>query len=179
MGLCTCRHSDAQVSRGRVKIFSKNENVSDSLCEECIYSPHARPRSLMAINVHQVTVRKRLKSHDEQLMFIIPVSAITLCMDIVTVGRGWSWRGLPFIGLCSTAQRKIFLSCWASKPSPEQEPPKSLCSNMSAMPWCLSRLVLRGFEQGRCSPFYRGILSSRILSRGLSRWFSQLVFIFW
>jgi hypothetical protein len=29
----------------------------------------------MAINDHQVTVGKQLKSHDEQLMFIIPMVA--------------------------------------------------------------------------------------------------------
>jgi hypothetical protein len=36
----------------------------------------------MEINAHQVTAEKQLKSHDEQLMFIIPVSAVTICFDI-------------------------------------------------------------------------------------------------
>jgi hypothetical protein len=50
----------------------------------------ARPRSLMIINAHQVIAGKRLKSHDEQLMLIIPVvgryNMLTICLDIVTVG---------------------------------------------------------------------------------------------
>jgi hypothetical protein len=41
----------------------------------------------MIINAHQVTAEKRLESHDEQLMLIIPVSAVTICHDIKTVGH--------------------------------------------------------------------------------------------
>jgi hypothetical protein len=41
----------------------------------------------MAINVHQVTAGKRLKNYDEQLMLIIPVSVVTICEDIKTVGQ--------------------------------------------------------------------------------------------
>jgi hypothetical protein len=37
-GLCTCKHSDTQVSRDRVNVFRENENVPDSLCEGCLYS---------------------------------------------------------------------------------------------------------------------------------------------
>jgi hypothetical protein len=33
-----------------------------------------------------VIAGKRLKSHDEQLMLIIPVSAVTISVDILTVG---------------------------------------------------------------------------------------------
>jgi hypothetical protein len=45
-------------------------------------------------------------------------------------------RGLLIIGPCSTAQGMVLFSYWASKPSPEHESPKSLCSNMSVMTWC-------------------------------------------
>jgi hypothetical protein len=41
----------------------------------------------MTINVHQVTAGKRLKSHDEPLMLIIPVSAFTIRVGIKTVER--------------------------------------------------------------------------------------------
>jgi hypothetical protein len=40
----------------------------------------------MAINAHQVTAGKRLKSHNEQLMLIIPVSAFSICVGGLTVG---------------------------------------------------------------------------------------------
>jgi hypothetical protein len=40
----------------------------------------------MALNAHQVTARKRLKSHDE-LMFIIPVPAVAIRFGIKTVER--------------------------------------------------------------------------------------------
>jgi hypothetical protein len=53
----------------------------------------------MAINVHQVTSEKRLESHDEQLMLIIPVVGRYItrrCCDCwVVVTR----RGLLLIGL--------------------------------------------------------------------------------
>jgi hypothetical protein len=47
--------------------------------------PSAGLRSLIAINVHQVTAGKQLKSHDEQLMLIIPVSAVTIRVGIEPV----------------------------------------------------------------------------------------------
>jgi hypothetical protein len=40
----------------------------------------------MAINAHQVTAEKRLESHHEQLMLIIPVSAVTIRVGIEPVG---------------------------------------------------------------------------------------------
>jgi hypothetical protein len=43
----------------------------------------------MAINAHQVTAGKLLESYDEQLMFIILVSAVTIRFGILTIG--W-WR---------------------------------------------------------------------------------------
>jgi hypothetical protein len=72
----------------------------------------------MAINVHQVTAEKRLKSHDEQLMLIIPVVGR---YDTRWYRGRWlrtSRHGLHYIGPYSTTQRKIFLSYWVS--SPEQ-----------------------------------------------------------
>jgi hypothetical protein len=57
-----------------VKIFREKERLYLTLNDMSVYiAPSAEPRSLMAINDHQVTAGKRLKSHDEQLMFIIPV----------------------------------------------------------------------------------------------------------
>jgi hypothetical protein len=53
--------------RMRLYLTSRDKNV--------YIAPSAGPRSLMAINDHQVTVGKQLKSHDEQLMFIIPMVA--------------------------------------------------------------------------------------------------------
>jgi hypothetical protein len=40
----------------------------------------------MAINVYQVTAEKRLKSHNDQLMSIILVSAVTIRVGVLTVG---------------------------------------------------------------------------------------------
>jgi ABC-type transport system involved in cytochrome c biogenesis permease subunit len=40
----------------------------------------------MTINAYQVTAGKRLKSHDEHLMLIIPVSAVTIRVGMLTVG---------------------------------------------------------------------------------------------
>jgi hypothetical protein len=140
----------------------------------------------MAINVHQVTSEKRLESHDEQLMLIIPVVGRYItrrcCDRWVVVTR----RGLLLIGPCSTAQRKIFLSYWASKPSPEQEPPKSLCSNMSVMTWCSWRPDAGNFVSFIFSwkdhAFERHVVGSRVekisrmeLSKNLG--FSHFVFI--
>jgi hypothetical protein len=50
----------------------------------------------MTINVHQVTAEKRLKSHDEQLMLIIPLLAVTICTNIVAVDVD---EGCPLLGL--------------------------------------------------------------------------------
>ncbi|MCI58800.1 hypothetical protein A2U01_0080055, partial [Trifolium medium] len=41
--------------------------------EWSIYSPQCWAKTLDGINGHQVAAGKRLKCHDEQLMFIIPV----------------------------------------------------------------------------------------------------------
>jgi hypothetical protein len=43
-------------------------------CMRSVYIvPSAGPKSLMPINIHQITAGKRLESHDEQLMSIILV----------------------------------------------------------------------------------------------------------
>ncbi|PNX65123.1 hypothetical protein L195_g054379, partial [Trifolium pratense] len=43
-------------------------------------------KALDGINGHQVAAGKRLESHDEQLMLIIPVKAVTIRVGIVVVG---------------------------------------------------------------------------------------------
>jgi hypothetical protein len=41
---------------------------------------------MMALNGHQLAAGKRLKSHDEHLRLIIPVSAVTIRLVSSTVG---------------------------------------------------------------------------------------------
>jgi hypothetical protein len=54
--------------------FSERRILYLTLVMRSLYTvPSAKLRLLMALNVHQVTAGKRLKSHNEQLMFIIPV----------------------------------------------------------------------------------------------------------
>ncbi|MCI66130.1 hypothetical protein A2U01_0087388, partial [Trifolium medium] len=50
-----------------------------------LYSPQRWAKALDGNNDHQVVAGKRLESHDEQLMFIIPMSAVTIWLDIATV----------------------------------------------------------------------------------------------
>ncbi|GAU39017.1 hypothetical protein TSUD_59730 [Trifolium subterraneum] len=60
-------------------------------------------------------------------MLIIPMSSVTGRRGDVRrlkVMRTWT---LCF-GPCSTAQKRMSSTCWAFRPSPEQEPPKSSCS---------------------------------------------------
>jgi hypothetical protein len=54
--------------------FSERKILYLNSNDMSVYIAHsAGPRSLMTINVHQVTAGKRLRSHNEQLMLIIPV----------------------------------------------------------------------------------------------------------
>ncbi|GAU17023.1 hypothetical protein TSUD_37810 [Trifolium subterraneum] len=74
-----------------------------------------------------MAVGKRLRSRDEHLMLIIPMSSVTerwgddRCPTVK-----WTWA-LRF-GPCSTTQKWMSPTRWAFRPSPEQEPPKSSCS---------------------------------------------------
>ncbi|GAU26102.1 hypothetical protein TSUD_225650 [Trifolium subterraneum] len=79
-----------------------------------------------------MAVGKRLRSRDEHLMLIIPMSSVTerrgddRCPTVK-----WTWA-LCF-GPCSTAQKWMSSTRWAFRPSPEQEPPKSSCSGTRMM----------------------------------------------
>ncbi|GAU51761.1 hypothetical protein TSUD_415500 [Trifolium subterraneum] len=74
-----------------------------------------------------MAVRKRLRSRDEHLMLIIPMSSVTerrgddRCPTVK-----WTWA--LYFGPCSTVQKWMSSTRWAFRPSPEQEPPKSSCS---------------------------------------------------
>ncbi|PNY16238.1 hypothetical protein L195_g012953 [Trifolium pratense] len=82
--LYTCSHSDAQVSFGVEYRFSLRMNTYlVNAWEGCIYS--FRANALDGINGHQVAVEKRRKSHDEQLMLIIPVNGCYNASSIETV----------------------------------------------------------------------------------------------
>ncbi|GAU39025.1 hypothetical protein TSUD_59810 [Trifolium subterraneum] len=60
-------------------------------------------------------------------MLIIPMSSVTGRRgDVCRLKVKWTWT-LCF-GTCSTAQKWMSSTCWAFRPSPEQEPPKSSCS---------------------------------------------------
>ncbi|PNX82934.1 hypothetical protein L195_g038971 [Trifolium pratense] len=50
------------------------------------FNPQRWAKALDDINGHQVAAGKRLESLDEQLMLIIPVTAVTIRVGIVTVG---------------------------------------------------------------------------------------------
>ncbi|PNX83571.1 hypothetical protein L195_g039615, partial [Trifolium pratense] len=60
-----------------------------------------RPRPLVAFNGHQVAAGKRLESHDKQLMLIIPVTAVTIRVGIVTVGGSNVFVERPCVRACS------------------------------------------------------------------------------
>ncbi|PNY11327.1 hypothetical protein L195_g007931 [Trifolium pratense] len=55
-------------------------------------------------------------------MLIIPMSSVTGRRgDVSCPTVKWTWT-LCF-GSCSTAQKRMSSTCWAFRPSPEQEPP--------------------------------------------------------
>ncbi|GAU23379.1 hypothetical protein TSUD_334270 [Trifolium subterraneum] len=79
-----------------------------------------------------MAVGKRLRSRDEHLMLIIPMSSVTERRGddrCPTVKRTWASR----FGPCSTTQKWMSPTRWAPRPSPEQEPPKSSCSGTRMM----------------------------------------------
>ncbi|GAU48008.1 hypothetical protein TSUD_188790 [Trifolium subterraneum] len=74
-----------------------------------------------------MAVGKRLRSRDEHLMLIIPMSSVTERRGNVRCPTvKWTWTSC--FGPCSTAQKWMSSTRWAFRPSPEQEPPKSSCS---------------------------------------------------
>ncbi|GAU10221.1 hypothetical protein TSUD_417390, partial [Trifolium subterraneum] len=73
-----------------------------------------------------MAVGKRLRSRDEHLMLIIPMSSVTERRgDVCCLMVKWTWTSC--FGPCLTAQKWMSPTRWAFRPRPEQEPPKSTC----------------------------------------------------
>jgi hypothetical protein len=101
--------------------FLERKRLSLTPSDKSVYiALSAGPKQLRPINAPQVSAGKRLNNHDEHLMLIIPVVGRYNMHEYFDRWPVKNGRGLLLIWPCSTAQRKVFLSYWASKPSPEQ-----------------------------------------------------------
>ncbi|PNX61057.1 hypothetical protein L195_g052258 [Trifolium pratense] len=79
--------------------------------------PSAGPRPLMDILMPSMSVEKRLESHDEQQMLIIPMSDIVIALSKSYVDQGLAFTGLWLLSPIRRF-RGGFLQRLGLKPSP-------------------------------------------------------------
>jgi hypothetical protein len=128
--LCTWRHSDAQVNRGGVKVLREKSIVPDSL--QC-GSVYIRLRSVMALNVHQVTVEKRLEravnAHHSGgrplrcalVLRLLGSDDVVMGCSKLDLARQPRGRFSSIIGLLSLVQNTIYFLFVVMKPNKMKE----------------------------------------------------------